>query len=63
MGLTVYCELAIKTDAVKARKLVARMREFACRLPFDSVSDIEEYDPPDGRFVSGSMSASGWACV
>ena len=50
MGLTVYYELAIKTDAAKARKLVARMRDFARRLPFDSVSEIFEYDPPDGRF-------------
>ncbi len=51
MGLTVYYELAIKTDADKARKLIKRMRAFACRLPFDSVSEIEEYDPPDGRLV------------
>jgi hypothetical protein len=51
MGLTVYYELAAKADADKARKLVKQMRDFACRLPFDSVSEIFEYDPPDGQFA------------
>jgi hypothetical protein len=49
MGLTVYYDWKIKTDLMAARKLIAKFRSIATKLPFDKVSDIYEQDPPEGK--------------
>ena len=51
MGLTIYYRLKARTDADGARSLVRRLHAFATTLPFDDVSEVREYDPPDGRYV------------
>jgi hypothetical protein len=47
MGLTVYYDWKTKTDAPKARRLIAKFHALARKLPFDHVSEIYEQDPPD----------------
>jgi hypothetical protein len=49
MGLTVYYDWKIKTDFRRARRLIARFRTLALKLPFDELSEISEQDPPDGK--------------
>lgn len=51
MGLTVYYEWKTKADVPSARRLVAKFRTMALKLPFDEVSEIYEQDPPDGKFA------------
>src|SRR6266446_4891615 len=51
MGLTVYYDWKIKTDLPSARRLIAKFRAIALKLPFDEVSEIREQDPPDGKWV------------
>jgi hypothetical protein len=51
MGLTVYYEWKIKADSPATRRLIARFRALALKLPFDHVSKIYEPDPPDGEFA------------
>src|SRR5437764_528285 len=51
MGLSIFYRLKAKVDANRARALVARLHRFAQSQPFDQVSPIFEYDPPDGRYV------------
>jgi hypothetical protein len=51
MGLSIYYRMKIKTDAAGARRLVRRLHRFVAKLPFDHVSEVEEYDPPDGRYA------------
>jgi len=47
MGLSVSYEWKTKTDLPSARRLIARFRTLALKLPFDEVSEIYEQDPPD----------------
>lgn len=49
MGLTIHYNWKTKADARTARRLVAKFRTLALKLPFDSVSEIYEQDPPDGK--------------
>ncbi|HEV3415620.1 MAG TPA: hypothetical protein VG056_02355 [Pirellulales bacterium] len=53
MGLTVYYEWKTKSDLPSARRLIAKFRSLALKLPFDEISEIFEQDPPDGitRFL------------
>src|SRR5438093_1103915 len=51
MGLTVYYDWKTKTDLPSARRLIAKFRAIALKLPFDEVSEIREQDPPDGKSV------------
>jgi hypothetical protein len=51
MGLTVYYEWTTKSDARSARRLIAKFRDLAVKLPFDDISEIFEQDPPDGKSV------------
>jgi hypothetical protein len=49
MGLTIYYDWKTKTDPPSARRMIAKFRAFANKLPFDDVSEIYEQDPPDGK--------------
>jgi hypothetical protein len=49
MGLTVHYEWKTKSDLPSARRLIAKFRSLALKLPFDEVSEIFEQDPPDGK--------------
>jgi hypothetical protein len=49
MGLTVYYKWEIKADVAAARRMIAKFRVMAGKLPFDNVSAIYEHDPPDGE--------------
>lgn len=49
MGLTLYYDWKAKIDTASARRLIARCRAAASKLPFDKVSEIFEQDPPDGK--------------
>ncbi len=49
MGLSVSYEWKTKTDLPSARRLIARIRNLALKLPFDEVSEIREQDPPEGK--------------
>jgi hypothetical protein len=51
MGLSIYYRMKAKTDADGARALVERLHGVVKALPFDDVSPIFEYDPPDGRYM------------
>jgi hypothetical protein len=51
MGLTVYYDWKLKAEAVAARRLISRFHAIAQRLPFDKVSPIYEFGPPDGKFA------------
>ena len=51
MGLTVYYNWKTKADLPSARRMIAKFRAIALKLPFDKVSEIHEQDPPDGKFV------------
>jgi hypothetical protein len=51
MGLTVYYDWKTKADAAAARRLIGRFRALALKQPFDTVSEIREQDPPDGKHV------------
>jgi hypothetical protein len=47
MGLTLYYDWKTKTDLPSARRMIARFRAIALKMPFDEVSEIWEQDPPD----------------
>ena len=49
MGLTVYYDWKTKTDLASARRMIAKFRAIALKLPFDDVSEIYEQDPPDRK--------------
>jgi hypothetical protein len=49
MGLTVYYDWKTKIDLPAARRMIAKFRDLALKLPFDEVSQIRELDPPDGQ--------------
>ena len=49
MGLTVYYDWKIKSDAAQARRLIVKLRKLAQKLPFDKISPIYEQDPPEGE--------------
>lgn len=49
MGLTVYYDWKTKADLPSARRMIAKFRAIALKLPFDDVSEIHEQDPPDGE--------------
>jgi hypothetical protein len=49
MGLTIYYDWKTKIDAPRARRVIAKFRAMAQKLPFDKVSDIYEQDPPEGK--------------
>lgn len=51
MGLSIYYRLKASCDADGARSLVGRLRELVATLPFDEVTEVHEYDPPDGRYA------------
>jgi hypothetical protein len=51
MGLSIGYQMKLKTDADGARRLVAAIHAHAVALSFDRVTDVREYDPPDGRFA------------
>ena len=52
MGLSIYYKFKVKTaDVTGVRDTVRALRRFVVTLPFDDVSPIEEYAPPDGRYV------------
>ena len=51
MGLTVYYDWKTKIDLPSARRIIAKFRDIALKLPFDEVSEIREQDPPDGKAV------------
>jgi len=51
MGLTIYYEWKAKADFVSARRLIAKFRAIALKLPFDKVSEIYEQDPPNEEFA------------
>lgn len=61
MGLSIYYRMKAKVDAEGARGLVGRLHAFVRTLPFDDVSPIFEYDPPDGRYIfERGDSENGW---
>jgi hypothetical protein len=49
MGLTVYYDWKTKTNLPSARRMIAKFRDIALKLPFDEVSEIHEQEPPDGK--------------
>src|SRR5262245_58013743 len=49
MGLTIYYDWKTKCDAPSARRMIARYRAMASKLPFDHISEIYEQDAPDGK--------------
>jgi hypothetical protein len=49
MGLTLYYDWKTKADPSSARRMIARFRAMARKLPFDEVSEIYEQDPPDNK--------------
>src|ERR1019366_5561738 len=49
MGLTLYYDWKTKADMPAARRMIARLRALAQKLPFDKVSEIYEQDPPDNK--------------
>jgi hypothetical protein len=51
MGLTVYYDWKLKADAPAARRMIKKLHGIAGKLPFDKVSTVYEFDPPDGEYV------------
>lgn len=51
MGLTIHYDWKTKADVASARRLIARFRAMAQKLPFDKISEIFEQDPPDGEWA------------
>ena len=49
MGLTVHYDWKTKIDQAAARRMIAKFRAMALKLPFDKVSEIFEQDPPGGK--------------
>jgi hypothetical protein len=49
VGLTVYYDWKTRSDGAAARRMIAKFRAAALRLPFDEVSDVYEQDPPDDK--------------
>jgi hypothetical protein len=49
MGLTVHYDWKVKADLSSARRMIARFRAIACKLPFDKVSEIYEQEAPDKK--------------
>lgn len=61
MGLSIYYRYKIKVEADEARRLVERLHRFVTKLPFDEVTRIVEYCPPDGNHVfSRGPADSDW---
>ncbi|HXE52382.1 MAG TPA: hypothetical protein VN541_05170 [Tepidisphaeraceae bacterium] len=52
--------MKVRVGADRARDLVRRMHAFVAKLPFDDVSQIFEYDPPDGKYVFERAVADKW---
>jgi hypothetical protein len=48
MGLTIHYDWKIKIGLPAARRMIAKFRAIAAKLPFDEISEIYEQDPPDG---------------
>jgi hypothetical protein len=57
MGLTISYEFKLKADADTAREAIERLYRFAKTPPFQRLTEIMEYDPPDGRYVFAKPSA------
>ena len=53
MGLTLYYDWKTKADLASARRMIAKFRAIALKLPFDGVSKIHEQDPPGGKPAFG----------
>lgn len=51
MGLTIHYDWKTKTDLASSRRMIAKFRAMALKLPFDEVSEVYEQDPPDGKSV------------
>jgi hypothetical protein len=51
MGLTIAYQMKVKTDAEGARRLMAAMHKHAATLMFDKVTEVREYDSPDGQYA------------
>lgn len=51
MGLTIHYDWKAKADPASARRMIARFRSMAQKLPFDKISEIFEQDPPDGEWT------------
>src|SRR5438874_10920522 len=49
MGLTLYYDWKTRADLSSARRMIAKFRAVAVKLPFDDVSEIYEQDPPNGE--------------
>ena len=49
MGLTLHYDWKTKTDVSAARRMIAKFRAIALKLPFDDISEIYEQDPPDNK--------------
>lgn len=60
MGLTIYYRMKAKAGVKAAREMVRRLHSFVTSLPFDNVSPVIEYDPPDGVYVFEPAEAEGW---
>jgi hypothetical protein len=58
MGLTVYYDWKTKIDLRSARRMIARFRAIARKLPFDDISEIYEQDPPDNKTAFRSYKQS-----
>ena len=50
MGLTIVYSYKLKASPDEARRIVGSLHNFAKTLPFDRVTDVLEFDPPDGRY-------------
>jgi hypothetical protein len=48
MGLSICYDWKTKADVPAARRMIAKFRNMAQKLPFDEVSEIYEQDSPDG---------------
>ena len=60
MGISIYYRAKVRTaDADRARDWVRRWREAVEGLPFDGVTPVLEYRPPDGRHVFDNGDAAG----
>jgi hypothetical protein len=51
MGLSIGYQMKVKTDAEEARRLMGALRARAAGVSFDRVTEVREYDPPDGRYA------------
>ncbi|HEY2587897.1 MAG TPA: hypothetical protein VGI81_19290 [Tepidisphaeraceae bacterium] len=51
MGLTIYYRTKAKVGPDAARELVRQLHASVSKLPFDEVSQLYEYDSPDGKYA------------